>query len=149
MLLSMETKNKLLKLLKIIFVSICLFMIRCKCISENKFDNKTFRFVDSFPIDSINKLYIYHRPNAFNEPSESYFAVGKNYCEIYSVETTTIAFATGYAHIDTIINKVAYATFGGDFEVLDTTINLSFVTKRVKPTDKIKQRLNIYFRNCN
>jgi hypothetical protein len=94
--------------------------------------------------DSVN-VFIYHKTSFTHQGSESYIAIGKDFCDIYNNESATFAKTLGFAQIDTVISgKIQIATqYKIDFYRHPKEV--SFEVRMLRPVDGVKNGLAYAF----
>ena len=115
------------------------------CLLSNCNNSRAIVFVDSGMVNDSVNFYIYHNTTFSHEGSESYFAIGKSFCDVYNDTTKTFAETIGFAQIDTITSgKIKIATqFGITYH--NHPKGISIETIELKPMDEIKAKLNYLF----
>jgi hypothetical protein len=117
-----------------------LFVVICSCSSR---DSRTVRFEDCVKVDDTTNIYVYKYVGFLHEEYESYFAMGRSFCDVYNDKKRTIAQADGFAQIDTVINgkiRIASASKVMFYQESDAR---RFETTDFRPMDEPKNRLGV------
>ncbi|MEO7536734.1 MAG: hypothetical protein ABIU30_22955 [Ferruginibacter sp.] len=113
--------------------------------SCNSTRSRKIKFEDFASINDSTNIYIYKKLHFLHESGESYLAIGKSFCDVYNNENATLAEATGFAQIDTVISGKIRIASGYEITFYKYADTILFETRKLKHTDALKRRLNYVF----